>query len=233
VNLFYDLHIHTCLSPCGDDEMTPNNIVNMAFIKGLDVIAVTDHNSAGNVEVVDFLAKKLGILLIPGMEIQTKEEVHVLCYFPSIKNIKLFEAELARYKTNIKNNAKIFGNQWLMDAEDQVIEEVDIALMMSINISLEDLKKMVVQFGGVIVPAHVNKSSNSIIVNLGFIPSELNVHTVEIHEKSPLNANLLSGFKSIFNSDAHYLKDIHEPIHSFELETKSCEAVIDYLAGKV
>lgn len=233
MELTYDLHIHSCLSPCGDDEMTPNNIVNMAYIKGLDIISVTDHNTAGNVEVVDQLAKNLGLLLIPGMEIQTKEEVHVLCYFPSVDQIKSFESELAPFRSQIRNNPKAFGNQWLMDIEDTIIGEIEVALIMSIDISLDELQKLVIKHSGIIVPAHVNKSSNSILVNLGFIPSELNIHTVEIHEKSALNEKFVFGFRLIYNSDAHYLKDIHEPIHSFNLYEKSCKAVIDYLTGKV
>ncbi|WP_459841250.1 PHP domain-containing protein [Fusibacter bizertensis] len=233
MKLFYDLHIHSCVSPCGDDEMTPNNIVNMAYIKGLDVISVTDHNTVANVEVVSQLAKKRGLLFIPGIEVQTKEEVHILCYFPRTDLIGLFDSELASFRTPIKNNSKIFGNQWIMDEEDAIVGEVEHALIMSLNISIEALEKLVKKYKGVIVPAHVNKLANSILVNLGFIPNDLDIHTVEIHDKSPLNENLVKGYKQIFNSDAHYLKDIHEPMQTFDLYEKSCEAVIDYLAGKV
>ncbi|HAS74286.1 MAG TPA: phosphoesterase, partial [Clostridiales bacterium UBA8960] len=145
--------------------MTPNNIVNMAFIKGLDIIAVTDHNACHHSRAIDALASKLGILAIPGMEVQTKEEVHMLCYFPTVDLLEAFDASLMPKKAKIKNNIKIFGNQSILDENDALIGEVEDALIMSINISIEELVALVETFKGALVPAHVNKSSNSILAN--------------------------------------------------------------------
>ena len=107
-----DLHIHSALSPCGDDDMTPNNIVNMAILNGLDAIAVTDHNSCDNVEAV---MKSAGerILVIPGMEIQTREEVHLLCYFYDLYSLCSFRNQIESCYDGLANNPSFFGHQWI------------------------------------------------------------------------------------------------------------------------
>lgn len=232
MNIAYDLHIHSCLSPCGHEDMTPNNIVNMAYIKGLDAIAVTDHNTCAHVRVVSEIAKPLGLVVVPGMEVQTREEVHVLCYFPTVDAVEAFDVALSQWKTSIKNNIKAFGQQTIMNSEDTVVGEVEIALIMSVDITINDLVDLVNQYEGVVVPAHVNKSSNSILMNLGFIPIDLNITTIEIHEKSELNDRFIKGFKRIVNSDAHYLEMIHEPEHTMNVESKSVQSIIDYLSGR-
>lgn len=232
MKLSYDLHIHSCLSPCGSEDMTPNNIVNMAFIKGLDIIAITDHNACNHVRIASELAEALGILLIPGMEVQTREEVHILCYFPTVDAIECFDVQLAPLKSKIQNRIDVFGHQTILDLNDAFVCEYEDALIMSVDISLEDLKTLVESFGGVIVPAHVNKSANSILVNLGFIPTDLNIKCVEIHEKSPINELFIRNYQRIYNSDAHYLENLSEPVHFVELAEKTQNALIDYLAGK-
>lgn len=232
MKLTYDLHIHSCLSPCGDEDMTPNNIVNMAFVKGLDIISITDHNACNHVRIASEIADSLGILLIPGMEVQTREEVHILCYFPTLEAIEDFDEKLTPLKSKIPNRIDKFGHQTIRDITDSVIGEYQEALIMSVDISLEDLKALVDSFQGVIVPAHVNKSSNSILVNLGFIPSDLNVKCVEIYEKSELNELFVRNFIKLYNSDAHYLQYLNEPINCLELKDKTCTALIDYLSGK-
>ena len=228
----YDLHIHSCLSPCGSDDMTPNNIVNMAYIKGLDIISVTDHNACKHAGVLKALADTLGILFIPGMEVQTREEVHMLCYFPTVTAIEAFDEALESYKSKIPNNSKVFGNQRILDENDVQIGEIANALILSVDLSIEELEAMVFSFEGAIVPAHINKSSNSLLVNLGFIPSEMKICCIEIHEKSPINEKLLGNYKRLYNSDAHYLESIQEPIHTIDLNEKTSYALIDYLTGK-
>lgn len=232
MKLSYDLHIHSCLSPCGSDDMTPNNIVNMAFVKGLDIIAITDHNACNHVRTASDLAEALGILLIPGMEVQTREEVHILCYFPTVDAIENFDEQLKPFKSKIPNRVDVFGPQTIRDINDEFVGEYVDALIMSVDISLEDLKTLVESYGGVIVPAHVNKSANSILVNLGFIPADLNIKCVEIHEKSPINEMFIRNYQHIYNSDAHYLENLSEPVHFIDLAEKTRSALIDYLTGK-
>lgn len=233
MKLYYDLHIHSCLSPCGSDEMTPNNIVNMAYLKGLDIISITDHNSGKNNEAIKLLAEQLDILVIPGMEVQTKEEVHILCYFPHMDDLNAFEIELENYRLQMPNRPDRFGNQWVMNQEDIIIEEFPWALIMSLNLSVDQLNDLVDKFSGVIVPAHVNKSSNSMLSNLGFIPDQLELHYVEVFTNAPVPQSILDQFGVLINSDAHSLGQISEPVHSMELKEKTTYAVIDYLKRRV
>ena len=233
MKLYYDLHIHSCLSPCGSEDMTPNNIVGMAHIKGLDIIAVTDHNACDNLVAIAQVAEKFDILLVPGMEIQTKEEVHVLCYFRSLSDLLGFNEVLAAYRTPILNKPKLFGHQLILNDNDEQTGEELRALMMSVDLSIEAVKVLVEKHFGCVGPAHINKASNSILVNLGFIPESLGFKTVEVHLNSPISEGLTKDFQVIYNSDAHYLEQISEPIHSMDLSERSCSAVIDYLLGKV
>jgi len=229
VKLFYDLHIHSCLSPCGSDEMTPNNIVNMAYLKGLNIISITDHNSGKNNVVIELLADQLDILVIPGMEVQTKEEVHILCYFPHMDALNAFEIELDEYRVQMPNRPERFGNQWVLNIEDILVEEYPWALILSLNLSVDQLKSLVEKFDGVIVPAHVNKSSNSMLSNLGFIPEDLNLNCVEIFMNAPVPESILDTYKVLINSDAHSLGQISEPVRSMELKDKTALAVIEFL----
>ena len=119
VDLSYDLHIHSCLSPCGDDDMTPGNIVGMAAIKGLDVIAVTDHNSCKNCPAVLKLAQEYGVMAIPGMEINTSEEVHAVCLFPELSQAMDFDAYVYERLMRFPNNEAIFGKQQICDENDE------------------------------------------------------------------------------------------------------------------
>lgn len=232
MKLSYDLHIHSCVSPCGNEDMTPNNIVNMAYIKGLDIISVTDHNTSVHAAVIDKLASRLGILAIPGMEVQTREEVHILCYFPSVELIEKFDNKLTMYKSRLANNRKIFGAQPILDENDEAIGEIDIALIMSVDMELEGLFELVSEFSGVMVPAHVNKNANSILSNLGFIPPDMPIQCIEVHERTPVNERLLGSYKRLFNSDAHYLESINEAINFLDLKEKTVIALMDYLSGK-
>jgi len=128
-----DLHIHTALSPCADQDMTPNNIVNMALLKGLDVISITDHNSCDNVAAV-MKAAEGKILVLPGIEVQTREDIHLLCYFESIETLKDFDCELRSHLYKLDNRPEIFGHQYIMDHRDRIIgERCDCSLVLSIG----------------------------------------------------------------------------------------------------
>lgn len=232
MRLYYDLHIHSCLSPCGDDEMTPNNIVNMAFIKELDVIAVTDHNTGGNVEAVMTCADRIGLMVIPGMELQTKEEIHVLCYFGRLGDLKAFESELEPYRMPIPNKVERFGHQWLMDSEDNVIKEYPNALILSLNIGLDDVDEMVERHSGIMIPAHINKGANGLIKYLGFVPDNLVGRTMEVSNKVSVDPKWVENSRVIYNSDAHFITDINEKEHFMNVESATVDAVIDYLKGR-
>jgi len=232
---YYDLHIHTALSPCADNDMTPNNIVHMALLKGLDFIAITDHNTAGNVDAVMQCASSKDIIVIPGMEVESAEEVHILCLFPTLKDAKSMEELIAKNLPPIKNRADIFGEQILYDKGDNVIGYHENLLVTATSLTINDIKDSAENFGGVAIPAHIDRSSYSIISNLGFISEDLNFSTVEISKRNNniLNYYLqLNHYKIICNSDAHDLGQISEAENSIELEEKTISCLFHYLKQK-
>lgn len=229
--LYYDLHIHSCLSPCGDDDMTPSNIAGMAAVKGLDVIAVTDHNSCRNCPAVLRAAAEYGILAVPGMEINTVEEVHAVCLFPVLAAAMEFDAYVYGKLMKFPNNEKIFGKQQIYDEFDQVCGTEPNLLINAADISFDELWGLVRSYDGVMFPAHIEKSANSLIANLGFIPPDSRFGTAEVKDLGKLHELLrtnpyLKSCKIIHNSDAHYLEQIKEPELTLEVKERSVDGVI-------
>lgn len=236
--LYYDLHIHSCLSPCGDDDMTPANIVGMAVIKGLDVIAVTDHNSCKNCPAVLAAAQEYGILAVPGMEINTSEEVHAVCLFEELKAAMEFDAYVYERLIPFPNKEEIFGKQQIYDTKDQVCGTVPNLLINAADISFEGLWELVRGYGGVMFPAHIEKTANSLIANLGFIPPDSMFKTAEVKDLTKLhglkkNNPYLENCLIISDSDAHYLEHIHEPKLTLQVKEKSIRGVLAALAGEL
>ncbi len=241
MKLHYDLHIHSALSPCGDPDMTPNNIVNMAMLCELDMIAVADHNTIGNVGAVMEVGKAAGITVVPAMELETAEEIHVLCLFPDLGSAERFDREVvAPALPPIENNKKIFGDQFLMDAEDHIIGEESRYLLNATAISLDDLPALIASYGGVAVPAHIDKQTKSLVGNFGMVGAYMGFGSFE------LSRNLQEGFiegtpglgsrtyRYIHNSDAHYLEHIgeHSGENLVELMENSPKALIKFLQNE-
>lgn len=226
MKLYYDLHMHSCLSPCGDRDMTPNNIVNMSLLKELDVIALSDHNSAKNIQAVRKVAEGTGLLVIPAIEVCTMEEVHILCLFYSFEQCEAFGKYLYDLLPPVMNQPDIFGEQWVMNEQDEVVGSVDKLLINAANLSIDRLLSVLPEYDGFAIPAHVDKSSYSIIANLGFLPPEYGFPCIEV--KNPPFSGDFSG-KIITNSDAHYLEHIAERERFLEVPEKTIRAVIDTL----
>lgn len=225
---YYDLHIHSCLSPCGDNDMTPNNIVNMSTINELDIIAVSDHNSALNLPAVFEVAQDMQLIVIPAIELCTVEEVHVLCLFYNLEDCLKFSEFIYDKLPPIINKKKIFGEQLILNNMDETIGETDKLLINSANISIDEVVNLMNVYNGLAIPAHIDKNANSIISNLGFIPPNLDFPCLEVKNppyKIDHNAYIIS------NSDAHYLEDISFQKHYVELDELSVKALIDKLKG--
>lgn len=212
--------------------MTPNNIVNMAVIKGLDVIAVTDHNSCGNAAAV-MKAAGDNILVIPGIEAETSEEVHVVCYFPTLDGAYELERLIKSSAAPIKNRPDIFGRQYLMDAADNIVGEEENLLLSASGLDIYTLTDAVRALGGAAVPAHIDRQSNSVLSNLGFLPPDLCVSTLEITEKSRKALEPeYGGFNILTSSDAHYLENIAERQYFLELPKKNAQTIVDFFVQK-
>lgn len=229
-----DLHIHSCLSPCASNDMTPNNIINMACLKKLDAIAVTDHNSAKNMMAIQSASKGRNLLIVPGIEIQTKEDVHILCYFLTIQHLLGFEKIIYDSLPDLQNIPEIsyknyFGEQYIVDQNDAVVAREHKLLYNSVNLSIDEVVKITNELGGVSIPAHINRNSNSILVNLGFIPTELNFNFVEIDRKSKSLALSTHNYQTITSSDAHDLGNILEREYFIDIFEYSVEGIINAL----
>lgn len=229
MELKYDFHIHTALSPCADRSMTPNNIVNMALLNELDVIAITDHNSCENVEAVMEVAKDLGILVIPGIEIETKEEIHIICLFPNIQKAKVVQEIVYSKLPNIKNNNKYFGEQILLNSEDDIVGSIDRLLTGAVNLSINELFDLIQEQKGAFMPAHIDRPSYSLISNLGMIPANLNLSSLEIsrhvsyedYKKRYLEYNLFQ------SSDSHDLGYIGTCNRVIEVQERTIKAILE------
>lgn len=231
---YIDLHIHTALSPCSEYDMTPNNIVNMAILKELDFIAITDHNSAKNVEAVIDCAKATNLIVIPGMEVETLEEVHILCYFKKLENLMNFQNIIYNNSSDIKNRPEIFGEQLIFDNQDNIIDNEEKLLSTACSLSIQEVIEYVKNNDGAVIPAHIDRESFSILNTLGDIPKECNIKTIEISkmgdkEKLLKKYNFLSDFNTVTSSDAHRLGDILEREMYLELNEKSIECLFEKL----
>ncbi len=237
VNVTYDLHIHSCLSPCGDNESTPANIAGMAAVKGLDVFALTDHNACRNCPAAKAAADAYGVLFIPGMELTTAEEVHVVCLFETVEEALLWDEYVYSRLMKVDNRPDIFGDQLIYDENDEIAGHEDKLLINATDITFDEVWDETARFGGVMFPAHLDKTTTSLISNLGMIPPDAKFRTAEVKDLSRLHAlrrehPYLEHCRIVSDSDAHQLVDIREPELTLPLPEKSVRAVLDYISGK-
>lgn len=234
MKLAYDLHIHSGLSPCGEEDMTPNNVIAMAKLKGLDVIAITDHNSTGNLISFHKVAETNSLLFIPGVELTTREEVHVLGLFRNIADALDFQKVIDGALPRIKNQEQLFGRQIYYDEMDNIVGYHEYLLLNSLKLSLDNTVKAIREHGGIPIPAHINREAYSILASLGFIPPNLGFQTVEITKKCDYNQlesqhPYLKTYGRIINSDAHQLGNILERESYIEVEKKTVDDIITAL----
>ena len=229
---YYDFHLHSCLSPCGDEDMTPNNIVGMAKLLGLDVIALTDHNSCKNCEAIMRVGAREGLCVVPGMELSTSEDIHVVCLFPALESALAFSDYVADHTAHIPNRPNIYGRQFIMNDADEVTGEEENLLIMATNISADEAFEKVRAHGGFAYPAHIDRDSYSITAVLGDLTPECNHGFAEIsfdaNEAQLRELYSLEGVELICSSDAHYLENMKDAQNTLELPELSPKAVIDY-----
>lgn len=210
-----DLHIHSALSPCALPEMTPNNIVNMAAVLDLDVIAVTDHLAADNVRPVCQLAERKGILCIPGIELQSKEEVHILCYFLSCSALLTFAKHILSLLNDDLSLPPHLGQQLIFNGKDEVVGERQTFLHQSIPLSIEEIWHLAENYGACCLPAHLDRPAFGLLGQLGFIPAGLPVRTVEATFARAQELQRSGEYSAVIvASDAHSLEQMVTPGHS-------------------
>ena len=234
---YYDLHLHSCLSPCGDDEATPDSIAGMGELNGLDVMALTDHNTAKNCPAFFKAAKRHGIIPLGGMELTTAEDIHMVCLFERLENAMAFGEYIESRRIPIKNRTDIFGNQLICDDEDNIIGTEENLLSNATTVSLDEAPGLVNSFGGVCFPAHIDRQANGIIAVLGAFPENPYFPLAEVHDSDKTDEYAERyGKRIVSSSDAHYLWDIREKDKFLELDCEREEAagvVISYLRGEI
>ncbi len=223
MKFFYDLHLHSCLSPCGDELMTPANIAGMGKVIGLTVMALTDHNTAKNCPAFFKVCEAYGITAIAGMELSTAEDVHLVCLFPTLDAALAFDEVIASHRMPIDNDPDIYGRQLVMNENDEILEEMKPLLVAATDLFMGDAVDLVRSFEGVVYPAHIDRDSSGIIAMLGDIPPEYAFAAVEYRDIANREAYEAlyaeaRGKKVVTSSDAHRLEAINEAVNVIELD---------------
>lgn len=207
-----DLHVHTVLSPCAGVEMIPPLIVEEAIQHGIQWVAITDHNATANIAAVQKAAQDTGLWITPGMELQTREEVHLLCLFDTLEQTNAFQAWVDRCLPGFANNPDFFGEQFVVDDTGDFIRREERLLLTSISASLDEAWRVVNDLDGICIPAHVNRQAFGLIAVLGFLPTDIAFEALEISrhittEEAYQRYPQTKGVPLIQNGDVHFLDD--------------------------
>lgn len=238
MEVFYDLHIHSVLSACADVLQTPNNLLNMAMLKELDMIAICDHNGAKQYETIELLKDSFDFTIIYGMEITVHEGFHVLAYFENLKQVmeidKIIDQSLDKSVREVKGH--ILGetmSQIVCDEYDEEKYQIPYYLNQPIPYTFKEICRVIRGIGGLIIPAHIDRKGSGI---LDFIEdfSNYDIDGIEIYNRDGIlelyeKYPYLKKYKVLYNSDAHDIDRISERVNSLELEDKSFEAFKKWL----
>lgn len=208
-----DLHVHSALSPCASDDMTPPAIAQAAVERGLDLIAICDHNSCENVTAMVSAGESRGLVVLPGMEAESKEEVHVVCLFPGVDEALAWQRIAYSALPDAANSEEHFGAQLVMDSAGRVVKKVSRLLSCSLAMTFEDITVCVSELGGICIASHIDRPAYSLGRQLGFVPEGAKLLAVELSPGAdagalPPYASFAAGLRMVRSSDAHYLADI-------------------------
>src|SRR5215216_4562881 len=207
-----DLHVHTVLSPCAEVEMIPPLIVQKALEKNIDLIAITDHNASANVRAVQKAAQGTSLTVLPGMEVQSREDVHLLALFENVETLEKWQLEVDEALPNLPNNTDYFGEQFIVDETGEFICNEPRLLLTATNFSIDEIFERVMALGGVVIPAHVERTSYGLFPSLGLISDEWQVLALEISrlttpEKVAVTFPATRKYPLIQSGDVHRLDD--------------------------
>lgn len=222
----YDLHIHSALSPCADDNMTPSNIVGFAKLQGLDAIAIADHNAIANVKVAMDVGDAFDVVVVPAMELQTAEDIHVLCLFESLENLQSFYNSINF--ADIQNRAEIFGEQLILDEDDNILGQESRMLLVASGVSVEEVVSLAKQHNGIAVAAHIDREENGMVAILGTVTEDFSVVEISATATKQIQC-YTTGRKVITNSDAHTLEDIGVADGELEVVERSAKGILQAL----
>jgi len=233
-----DLHIHSALSPCAENKMTPQELIKRIKSLGIDIFSITDHNSVFNYSAFQNTAREHDVLLIPGIELQTAEEIHLLAYFPNGDILNEFYSKIVRpgIMAGMKNDPARFGNQIMMNVSGEKIGEEEAMLTMPLTHSIEKLVDSIHDFGGVAVAAHIDRGF-SLISHLGYIPPDLAIDAVEIWDLGKIEELKRKYLKDrpvniLSSTDSHHLHMMKPPKMKFWMESRNISSCLDCIKGE-
>ncbi|MCL2029938.1 MAG: PHP domain-containing protein [Oscillospiraceae bacterium] len=226
-SVYYDFHLHSCLSPCADDDCTPANLAGMCKLAGLDAVALTDHNTSANCRAFLKHADRHGLIALPGMELTTSEEVHVVCLFAALDAAERFSGEIYARLPDVKNRPERFGNQRLCDEDDQPAGQLDKFLLTATDIGIYDVAAAAARLGGIAFPAHIDREAFSLLSNLGLWDDGMGFAFAERTRGADLSR--LPGIPYLINSDAHRLDAVPDAEFRLEAEFPTAQSIIDAL----
>ena len=218
---YYDLHIHSCLSPCADDDNTPYNIAGMAALAGIQILALTDHNTCRNCPAFFSACKQYGLIPVAGMELTTAEDIHIICLFENLDDAMRFSEHVYGRLPKIPNRVDIYGQQMVLGEDDSLIDTEEYFLSIATDITLDEAPSLVAEFGGICYPAHIDREANGIIATLGTMPPSPRFSVAEFHF-----SHNVDGYKeryevphtTVICSDAHCLTDIRDAENALLLD---------------
>jgi len=231
-----DLHIHTVLSPCGDLDMSPANIISEALNKGIDIIGITDHNTTRHCKLISRMAAEKGLFVMQGAEVTTKEEVHCLAFFENSDTLDIFQTFLDDNLPDILNDPSIFGHQVQVDENEIIIYEEKKLLTNALSKSINEIEAVVHSLNGIFIPAHIDRMKNSIYSQLGFLPGNLNADALEVSkattpEKFSAGHPEINKFSLLRNSDSHFPGNIGTAATCFHINNLSFSEIKLALKG--
>jgi len=232
-----DLHMHTCLSPCAEIDMTPREIVTRARERGLHIIAITDHNSSENVEATIRVASGTGLLVLAGMEIASSEEVHILGLFDSPDQARCMQDVVYAHLPSAENDERLYGHQIVVSEDNEVLGFNKRLLIGATDLSAHKIVDLIKSFGGISIASHIDREAFSVLSQLGFIPEDLRFDAVEL---SPLirrgeaekRFDTLRKFPSVSFSDAHHVTDIGKRSTTFTMRAPTFYEITQALSHR-
>jgi PHP family Zn ribbon phosphoesterase len=222
-----DFHNHSCLSPCGSLELSPSVLVERALGRGIQVLALSDHNSARNTPAFELLCQRAGILPLCGIEVTTQEELHCLCLFPDAARATAFGTLVEQRTVKVKNRPEKWGDQIVVDADENVTGEVDWWLGTATDLTLTALGGLCLEAEGLFVPAHIDRPSQSVLSQLGYLP-DLPYSALEV--RTGAGGLETRGCTLVHGSDAHYPDDVGSRTCQVEVDERTFSGVRRALA---
>jgi PHP family Zn ribbon phosphoesterase len=226
-----DLHVHSVLSPCGDLDMSPTRIILEARKKNIDILGISDHNSTYHCRLMMELGKEAGIFILPGVEINTQEEIHCLAFFENADLTDIFQIFLDEHLPYVPNKKELFGEQLIVDRNESIIGEIDSLLVSGLEADIYSVEKEIKRLGGIFIPAHIDRPYNSILSQLGFLPPDLQFDALEVSARTSVSAFRklhpeLDQITLITNSDAHHPDFLGRATTNFRIEEPSFKEIL-------